>query len=198
MEEAFMAIDPAKFRLHNVVDTCSVWNVLSSRKLYDASRQANCEFCMTDFVRYECVAKKRSAAKPVEVELRGRLQKEWDAGRFSAHASTIDDLQQVARLDDRKRLGKGELSSIAFAMKTNQAVMTDDQKARKLATEVGHACVQTTPHLFAWLLFTGKLVDGDKVDVIKQNTEMGQTLRPHFEDAYLMALHAKYQSSAGS
>lgn len=34
----------------------------------------------------------------------------------------------VEALENRKKLGKGELSSSAFAMKIGQAVITDDQK----------------------------------------------------------------------
>lgn len=189
-----MAIDPAKFQLKNVVDTCAVWNILSSSKLYAAANEASCDFCLTDFVRYECVAKRRSAEKPSDRELRRRFEKERLGGKFKSYASTIDDLQKVAQLEDRRRLGKGELSSLAFAMKIGQAFMTDDQKARKLATEAGHPWTQTTPHLFSWLIFSGKLVDSDKSDVIKQHTDMGQILAPHFEIAYDLALAAKYRS----
>jgi hypothetical protein len=75
-------------------------------------------------------------------------------------------------------------------MKTHQAVMTDDQKARELAQEVGHALVQTTPQLFAWLFFIGKLSEADKGAIIRQHVEMGQILKPHFERAHDMALIA--------
>ena len=183
-----MAIDPSKFHLVNVVDTCAVWNVLSSARLYAAAKEARCEFCVTGFVLYECLVKKRRVQKPTDKELVGRLQRAQRGGAFKAYETTIDDLQRVAQLEQRKRLGKGELSTIAFAMKINQAVMTDDQKARRLAQDVGHPLVQTTPYLYAWLIFTRRLSEADKSAIIQQHEEMGQILRPHFEDAHEKAL----------
>jgi len=185
-----MAIDPSTFYPVNVMDTCSVWNVLSSLRLYAAAQAAGCEFCMTGFVYYECLVKKRGAVKEADRTLMDRLQRAQRDGAFQVHASTINDLQQVAQLEQRKKLGVGEISSIAFAMKINQAVMTDDQKARRLAQDAGHARVQTTPHLFSWLFFTGKLSEADKGAIIQQHVEMGQPLKPHFERAHEMALIA--------
>lgn len=189
-----MAIDPSKFHLINVADTCSVWNVLSSQRLYSAAKEARCDFCITEFVRYECLVKPRKAPSAVDDQLIKRLTTEQGRGAFRAHACSIDDLQAIELLEKRRRLGKGELSSIAFAMKIRQAVITDDQKARKLASDAGHALVQTTPHLFSWLMFTGKLGDSDKALVIQQHEEMDQDLAPHFEKAYAMALECKLNS----
>ena len=186
-----MPIDPSKFHRINVADTCSVWNVLSSVRLYNASKEASCDFCITDFVRYECLVKPRTTPNAAEQALIGRLTREQSRGAFKAHACSIDDLQVVELLERRKKLGKGELSSIAFAMKIRQAVITDDQKARKLAEAAGHPLVQTTPHLFSWLIFTGRLGDSDKALVIQQHEEMDQDLTPHFERAYEMALVCK-------
>lgn len=182
-----MAIDPSNFHPINVVDTCAVWNVLSSTRLYSAAKEAGCDFCITGFVFYECLIKKRSAQKATDTELMERLKKSQRGGTFRAHETTIDDLQRVAQLEQRRRLGKGELSTIAFAMKINQAVMTDDQKARRLAQDVGHALIQTTPHLFSWLIFKQRLVDADKAMILQQHQEMGQILGPHFENAYRLA-----------
>lgn len=189
-----MAIDPSKFHRVNVADTCSVWNVLSSLRLYSAAKEARCDFCITEFVRYECLVKPRTAPSAADNTLVNRLKVEQRRGAFQAHACSIDDLQAVELLERRKRLGKGELSSIAFAMKIRQAVITDDQKARKLASDAGHGLVQTTPHLFSWLLFTGKLGDADKAVVIQQHEEMDQDLTPHLERAYVMALECKLNS----
>jgi predicted nucleic acid-binding protein len=190
MEEACMEIDPSSFHPVNVTDTCAVWNVLSSLRLYAAAKAAGCDFCMTAFVYYECLIKKRGEPKETDKTLMERLRRAQRDGAFVAHASTIADLQRVAQLEQRKKLGKGELSSIAFAMKIGQAVMTDDQRARRLAHEVGHAPVQTTPHLFGWLFFAGKLVEADKGAIIQQHVEMGQILKPHLERAYGMAMNA--------
>lgn len=187
-----MAIDPSKFHLVNVADTCSVWNLLSSATLHSAAKDARCEFCITGFVRYECLSKpRRRTPTAAETELMRRLAQEQGRGGFAAHSCDIGDLQAIKLLESRKRLGKGELSSIAFAMKIGQAVITDDIKARKLAEDSGHAHIQTTPHLFSWLIFKGRLGDSDKGTVIAQHKAMGRPLAPHFETAYEMALQCR-------
>ena len=142
-----MAIDPSKFHPVNVADTCSVWNVLSSKMLFNAAREARCDFCITSFVRYECLVKPRKSTTVAEQELMDRLRAAQRRGAFQHHSCGIEDLQSISVLESRKCLGKGELSSIAFAMKIRQAVITDDMKAHKLAVEAGHALTQTTPHL---------------------------------------------------
>lgn len=187
-----MAIDPSKFHLVNVADTCSVWNLLSSATLYSAAREARCEFCITSFVRYECLTKPRKKTPTAaETELMRRLVQEQGRGGFAPHSCDIGDLQAIQLLESRKRLGKGELSSIAFAMKIGQAVITDDQKARKLAEISGHTQIQTTPHLFSWLIFKGRLGDSDKGTVIAQHRAMDRPLAPHFEAAYEIALQCR-------
>jgi hypothetical protein len=191
-----MAINPSKFHLVNVADTCSVWNVLSSATLYSAAKEARCEFCITSFVRYECLNKPRKKmASAAENELMRRLTHEQGRGGFTAYSCDIGDLQAIQLLEGRKRLGLGELSSIAFAMKIGQAVITDDMKARKLAVDSGHAHIQTTPHLFSWLIFKGRLGDSDKGVVIAQHIAMDRPLAPHFEKAYEMALQCKLYAS---
>jgi hypothetical protein len=130
------------------------------------------------------------------VELIRRLKKEQSLGGFAAHSCDIGDLQAIKLLESRKRLGKGELSTIAFAMKTGQAVITDDKKARKLAQESGHSLAQTTPHLFAWLLFKGRLGDTDRVLIVAQHIAMGRPLAPHLETAYSMALQCRLNAGA--
>ncbi len=187
-----MAIDPSKFHLVNVTDACSVWNILSSARLHAAAKEARCEFCMTGFVRYECLTKPRKK-KPTstDTELMRRLAQEQGRGGFTTHSCDIGDLQAIKILESRRRLGKGELSSIAFAMRIGQAVITDDMKARKLAEDSGHSMTQTTPHLFAWLVFKGRLGDCDKGTVIEQHKEMDRPLAPHFETAYEIALQCR-------
>jgi hypothetical protein len=187
-----MAIDPSKFHLVNVADTCAVWNVLSSARLHAAAKEARCEFCITSFVGYECLIKPRKKAPTsTESELMRRLAQEQGRGGFVAHSCNIGDLQTTRMLESRKRLGKGELSSIAFAMKIGQAVITDDMKARKLAEASGHGLTQTTPHLFSWLIFKGRLGDSDKETVISQHEAMERPLAPHFETAYELALQCR-------
>ncbi len=80
-------------------------------------------------------------------------------------------------------------------MKVGQAVITDDQKARKLAEASGHALTQTTPHLFSWLIFTGRLGDSEKEIVINEHVAMGRPLAPHFREAYELALLCRLNSA---
>jgi hypothetical protein len=191
MDARSVAIDPSKFHLINVADTCAVWNVLSSTRLYGAAKEAGCDFCITSFVQYECLIKPRKQPMTADIELMRRLKAEQSRGCFAACSCDIGDLQTVGALESRKRLGKGELSSIAFAMKIGQAVITDDQKARKLAESSGHKLTQTTPHLFAWLIFKRRLDDSDRKTVIGQHQALDGSLTPHFEKAYAMALQCK-------
>jgi hypothetical protein len=193
-----MAIDPSSFETTNVVDTCAVWNVLSSRRLYSAALLAHCHFVITTFVQYECLHKRRRVAKASDTELRSRLQTEQSNGHFSPYSCDIDDLQAVALLQNRQRLGKGEISSIAFAMKYRQAVLTDDQKARRLASDAGHRTVQTTPHLFGWLMFVGRLADHDKDVVIAEHRGLDGILGKYFEEAYLLALQYRLAASGST
>lgn len=196
MVEHCMAIDPSKFHLINVADTCSVWNVLSSTRLHNAAKEARCEFCITSFVRYECLTKPRKTPTRAETELAQRLAREQSRGGFATHSCDIRDLQTIQVLESRKRLGKGELSSIAFAMKIGHAVITDDMKARTLAQSSGHALTQTTAHLFAWLIFSGRLGDSDKAVVLAQHEAMERPLAPHFNKAYEIALQCRLNTIA--
>lgn len=186
-----MAIDPSRFHLVNVADTCSVWNVLSSARLYSAAKEARCDFCITTFVSYECLLKPRKSINATQQQLMDKLKKEQKNDAFSPHSCDIGDLQSIRVLENRKRLGKGELSSIAFAMKIGQAFITDDMKARKLAVESGHKLTQTTSHLFAWLIFTNKLGDSDVSTVISQHVNSGMHLQKHLNEANELALQCR-------
>lgn len=187
-----MAIDPSKFYLLNVADTCAIWNVLSSQRLYVAAREANCSICCTTFVIYECLHKLRKMATTEDEELKSRLRRETSNRSITAYSLDVADLQEVEVLEYRRRLSKGELSSIAFAKKTQQAFLTDDQKARKLAeTVLAIRMTQTTPHLFGWLIFTCRLSDTDKDSVISEHERLNRPLRPHFEEMYLEALRCR-------
>lgn len=191
MAGRFMAIDPSKFHPINVADTCSVWNILSSPRLNAAAKEARCDFCVTSFVQYECLIKPRKSILLSEQTLMDRLKTEQRRGAFQSHSCSIEDLQVVAILEKRKKLGKGELSSIAFAMKIRQGFITDDRKALQLAKDAGHTHAQTTPHLFSWLIFTGRLGDGDKDVVIAQHIEAGRHMAPHLRTAYEIALQCR-------
>ena len=194
-----MAIDPSQFHLLNVADTCSIWNILSSKRLYRAAASAKCSFCCTVFVLYECLHKKRKRISPEDEELKSRLQRERDSQKIIACSLDVADLQDVELLENRRRLSKGELSSIAFAKKTQQAFLTDDQKARKLAeTVLANRMTQTTPHLFGWLFFTCMLSDGDKDPIIQEHVRLNRPLEKYFEEMYLEALRCRSQAQSAS
>ena len=180
-----MRIDPTRFHLLNVADSCSIWNVLSSRLLLARALGSGCSFCCTQFVEYECLFKRRTRPTKEDDSIKERLLAERKKGHFKAYALEIEDLQDVNLLQTRKSLSLGELSSIAFAKKTNQAFLTDDQKARRLAEKVLPLDrVQTVPHLFGWLLFGGVIQDGDKDQVIREHSDLGRPLSRFFEDVY--------------
>jgi hypothetical protein len=102
---------------------------------------------------------------------------------------TIDVLQEIGILENRKNLGKGELSSIVFAKKTKQAFLTDDKKARTLAKEVlGSEFVQTTPHLVGFCFYKRHLLDSDFNSLIAEHqvslTSSWGDLSHFFQEAY--------------
>ena len=183
-----MSIDPSRFHPINVTDTCSVWNLLSSVTLYRAALAAQCHFCVTGFVNYECLIKPRTLPTAVTRELQHRLEEARCAGQFEIHSCNLDNLQIISMLEGRKRLGKGELSSIAFAMGRGLAVLTDDQGARKLSSAAGNHPTQMIPHLHSWLIFTRKLDDSDHSNVLNQHRQMEGSLARHLQDAYFLAL----------
>lgn len=187
-----MATDVSRFRQMNVIDTCSIWNLLASQTLRRATRAAHLSFCLTKFVEYEALHKPRSMPAALDTRLQQRLLAEQARGEFRSYALDIEDLQEVELLENRKRLSKGELSSIAFAKKTSQAFLTDDQKARKLAAQVlGTERVQTVPHMTGWLFFSGVLVDHEKDVIIAEHQAFDGPLAPYIEIMYLEACRCR-------
>lgn len=171
--------DVSLFHKGNVADTCSVWNVLASSVLLRAARAAGCNFGITRFVLFECLNKVRTIAHQEDTELRRRLNEQREGGAFTTVDLPLDDLREVGRLRDRRRLGLGELSAIAFARRIGDvAFLSDDRGAQKLAAEViAPALVQTTPHLLGWLVFTSRVSDGDVDVVVSQHVAMKRPLR---------------------
>ncbi len=184
-----MAFDPSYFHRYNVIDTCSVWNILASNTLYRAARNAGIEFLCTLFVIYECLNKPRKRITPCELTLQNTLKLARQKGEFKSYHLDIDDLQDVELLRNRKNLGMGELSSIALARKISQAFLSDDKKAIRLAEDVMSGVKpQTTSHLFGWLFFHRHLVDSDKDQIIDEQEQNERNLREQFENAYLEAM----------
>lgn len=191
----------SQFFLINVTDTCSVWNVLSSALLFQAAVRKKCQFICAKYVMYECLQKPRSAVSPEDAALQRRLRKEKQRGQFREYEITLADLNDPDILALREKLGKGELATLALAKRFGQAMLTDDQRARRLARAVlGKERVQTTPHLLGWLYYIGELGDSDLEPICQEHERLrGRVpLSPFFREMYNAALYARLMSNTVS
>lgn len=111
-----MSFDPSRFSTASVVDTCAVWNILSSLRINQAAIQAKLHFCITPVVLYECLHKPRPFITPEQNILMDRLRKNRAEGRFTIQECSLDDLLAVSEKAPGK-LGSGELSCRAIASK---------------------------------------------------------------------------------
>lgn len=187
-----MPIDPSTYQLQNVTDTCSVWNVLSSTIISTGAHLAGVRFVCTDYVVYECLHKPRKATSLSDEELQSRLIQAREAGRFQSYSLDLEDLQDLEILAQRKNLGKGELSTLAYARKARLAMLTDDQSARRYAIAIlGHTAVQTTPHLVGWLFYYRHIDEGRKEELVREHIALGRPLGAFFEIAYLEAFRCR-------
>ena len=156
-----MAIDPTKFSPMVVSDSCAIWNMLSSRKLFQAAKDAKVHFCITPMVLFECILKPRAITTPKKQELITRFEKAKMDGYFPIEECELDDLAELAR-QAPSGLGSGEMSCIAMAYRIRSiAFMTDEKKARKFAENKLALTVETTAKLYAWLHYKQFLSDGD-------------------------------------
>ena len=163
----------------NVADTCSLWNLLSSKLLYSTARSAGVQLCCTEFVIYECLHK-TGQYRPERAELQKRLRNALRENQVAKYEIDLEDLQDIEVLRNRKKLSLGELSVLVFARKTSQAVLTDDRGAQKLARAIlAAADVQNTAHLYAWLYLTSLLGDGDLQQIQADLLVYGRSLDPH-------------------
>lgn len=178
-----MSVDPSSFHMHNVTDTCSVWNILSSQTLYIKAQAAGCSFCITGFVKYELLDKPRKKTHDADRELKGRLRQAHTEGKFSVCACTIDDLQAISSLRLRKSLGKGELSSIAMAKRINLGFLSDDLMALKLSRSEKVIATQDVPHMLSWLMFSKGLTDGEASQVIDEHVALNRSLKQQLQEA---------------
>ena len=180
-----MRINIKSFKCYNVIDTCSIWHLLSSERLYGMAKTNGCYFSCTKYVLYECLHKPRSSFKEEERRLIEKFNKELDKFYSPSFSISIDDLQSIMNLEQRKSLSKGELSSIVFAKKIGQAFITDDQRARKLAESyLEPEYTQTIPHLFGWLSYIQKILDNDKAIIIQEHEYNGGTLTKFFDEVF--------------
>ena len=192
-----MAINPSFFNKINVTDTCSVWNIISSRTLYKWAKTQSVDFICTKFVIYECLYKPRKMTTDCEAELCEILQEIITKNNdFPSYDISLEDLQHYDVLKKRKKLGKGELSSIIFAKKIQQALLTDDQEARKLGDAfLAPNVTQTTPHLLSWLMYNRIINDEDFDVVIEEHSNYNRPLTKHFNKARELALIALCKES---
>ena len=181
----------ATFILFNVADTCALWNILGSGFLYRASRKAQVSISSTQFVRYECFYK-RGSNSPAWQELRKRLREPMDSGEIRFWNIELEELQEVAALEGRKAISKGELSCIVFAKRTVQGFLSDDGQAKKLAKLVlAEGAVQDTPHLCAWLCINDTIHESDEHTIRAELAALNRALEPHLRNAFLKALEFK-------
>lgn len=187
-----MTIDVRSFQKLNVADTCSLWNLLSSDTLRRAAFGVGCSFCITEYVSYECLVKGNSTLDAHRLELRRKLATAISNNQIRVHSISLEDLLEVEFLESRQRLGRGELTTIAFAKTTGQSAFSDDKKARSLAMAVlGPRGGQWTAQLLGWLCYTDYLVDHECQAVADELAAFGRSMSPHLENAYRSALHAK-------
>lgn len=187
-----MKINITIFNRINVVDSCAVWNVLSSNLIYTKAIDCKCDFSFTKFVEYECLFKERRTKMESDIEIQNRLRREMKKGKFQSHSLSIEDIQELQLLNARKKFGMGELSSIAFAKKINQSFLTDDQPARKFASNVlGTEKVQTTPQLVGYLFYTRAFIDGELEEIIREHRKFNRPLEVYFREVYSEALRIR-------
>ena len=198
-----MALDPTRFSAAAVADTCSVWNMLSSRRLYQAAMDARLHFCVTGMVLYECLQKPRSYSTPERAEMMRRLERARRNGGFPLQPCSLDDLADISRQAPRG-LGSGELSCMAVAYRVRSiAFMTDEKQARHVASTKLSLSVETTPKLYAWLHYRQHLGGGDHDDVICEHEKyeprpLTRFLREAFDEAMRCRLLERPAATGGA
>jgi len=167
-----VALNVRNFKPGNSIDTCAIWNLLSSARLTAAARARQCGFAVAGYVRFEALDKPRTNPTPAESTMQDELREKLSRGQeFREVLLSVADLAVVARLPASKGLGRGEIAAAALALKIRCALLTDDQKARKLLSGLAINHIQTTPHLLGWLGYEGELTDGDIPTIIAQHEE---------------------------
>lgn len=183
---------PDEFLSVNVIDTCAVWNLISSDTLFRASLRCRHTYVATQTVIYECLLKPRTRPpKSSDAELKSRLESSLSDGRMSRIDITIEDLREVA--SQSSRLGRGELSCAAAARKINQAVMTDNRRDFKGISALIDGRLQTTPRLLGWLVLEGHLGDSESRSVVVEHESLGGTLGKAYGNAYTEACEKRLQ-----
>jgi hypothetical protein len=200
-----VTVDVRDFAPTNAIDTCAIWNVLSSARLVAAALGRQRWFVVADYVRYEALERPRTNPEVSELELQAKFRDRLQRNQgFSSQTVSLADLQVVASMPAIGRLGGGEIAALALARKMRIGFMTDDQKARAKAADVDAGPAHTTPHLLGWLIYGGALGDGDVGTVIaeheacvsKKNGQLTKFFRAAYEEACRCRL-ARDQAMSG-
>lgn len=192
-----MSFDPARFAVVSVVDTCAVWNMLSSLRLNEAAIQARLHFCITPVVLYECLHKVRPNITSEQKILMDRLEQNRAKGRFPIQECSLEDLLAISERAPG-RLGSGELSCIATAYRIRSiAVMTDEKLARRYAQETLGLQVETTPRLYGYLHFHLHLGGADHDEVIKEHERFERRpLTSFFNHTFTEAMRCRLMATS--
>lgn len=192
-----MNIDITQINKFSIIDTCSIQNILSSNIFHSAIISNGFSFCVTKFVEYEMLYKQSSVPSDAENTIKNRYKQEVAKGKYQCHSLSIEDLQEIEILESRKKLGRGELSIIAFAKKISQGIMTDDQAARKLGKSVlGKDKIQTTPQLLGWLFYQRILIDSELDQICSEHTSNKRPLEKFFREVYLESMRIKFMCTS--
>ena len=202
-----MKVDVRVFAQINAIDTCAIWNVLSSGRLISAALAKQRWFVVADYVRYEALERSRTNPEPCELELQDKFRDRLQKGQgFSSQSVSLGDLQAIANMPAVSRLGQGEIAALALARKMRIGFMTDDQKARLGADKVDAGPAHTTPHLLGWLIYDGALGDTDvgiviaehEASVPKKNGQLTRYFQAAYEEACSRRLARDHAMSGAS
>jgi predicted nucleic acid-binding protein len=167
----------------NVIDTCALWNLISSDTLFRCSRRCQHTYITTPTVLYECLVKPRnSPMTQARKTLLARLSAHLESRHVERIQISIDDLHEVSRLSTK--LGQGELSCAAAARKINQAVMTDNKRDFRAIEAMVDGRLQTTPRLLGWLVFQGHLGDAEVQAVVAEHESLDGPLGKWYRRAH--------------
>lgn len=189
-----MEIDITICKKQNVTDSCAFWNILSSPILQSVLLDNKFDFACTEFVVYECLTKPRTKTNLSDDIIKEKFKNLILKKQVTSYKLSIEDLQDDKILKARMLLGKGELSSIAFAKKVGIPFHTDDQGARKIAKHIlGVANVQTTPLMVGWLFYKNHLLDSDLEAIIVDHKNAGRPLAKYFREVHVESYRIKMQ-----
>jgi predicted nucleic acid-binding protein len=189
-----MEVDVRSFGLSSTIDTCSVYNLFSSRRLLAATQARNTWFVVTDYVFYESVVRQRTLPTQSDAEIQKEFTRRLAQRKgFVREQLEVADLQAIANLPATRKLGRGEIAAMAVALRMRVGFTTDDQGARRAAQQAGVVPVQTIPHLVGWLVYCGELSDGDFADVVREHDASVPASRGRISDYMALTYNAACQ-----